>query len=192
MEDVAAALEVLAGALSQLEPECAGILAVVPVAATTVVERAEQARTGARPGETAGGRAASGTSAALRRALTAHGLARYRVHQLGAALVTVTLDAPEAQALAVLLSRRDGRPRQAQQADDAGVRGRRRPPPPCSPRPSVSNGAGPVGRCVGAGIPQSPHRRQVDHLLAAGLLLLGVVLGVGGRGVRACSRIAAC
>jgi hypothetical protein len=32
VEDVAAALEVLAGALAQLDPECAEILSVVPVA----------------------------------------------------------------------------------------------------------------------------------------------------------------
>ncbi|WP_049976658.1 hypothetical protein [Streptomyces leeuwenhoekii] len=120
VEDVAAALEVLAGALSQLDPECAEILAVVPVAAAAVVERAEQARTGARPGETADARATAGTSAALRQALTAHGLTRHRVHQLGAALVTVTLDAPEAQALAVLLSRANILPRQARQGDDGG------------------------------------------------------------------------
>lgn len=118
VEDVAAALEVLAGALAQLDPECAEFLAVVPVAAAAVVERAELARTGARPGEPAGGRAASGISAALRQVLTAHGLTRHRVHQLGAALVTVTLDAPEAQALAVLLNRPPGAlPHQAPQAD---------------------------------------------------------------------------
>ncbi|GAA3381084.1 hypothetical protein GCM10020367_70950 [Streptomyces sannanensis] len=39
-------------------------------------------------------------------------------HQLGAALVTVTLDPPGAQALAVLLDRRSGVPHQAQHADD--------------------------------------------------------------------------
>ena len=118
VEDVAAALEVLAGALAQLDPECAEILSVVPIAATAVVERAEQAGAGMTSRET-GGRAAAGTSAALRQALAAHGLTRHRVHQLGAALVTVTLDASEAQALAVLLSRRDALPRQAQ-PDDAG------------------------------------------------------------------------
>ncbi|CAL9612801.1 hypothetical protein SUDANB58_05673 [Streptomyces sp. enrichment culture] len=118
VEDVAAALEVLAGALSQLDPECAEILAVVPVAAAAVVERAEQARAGARPGEDAGGRTTSGTSTALRQALTAHGLVPHHVHQLGAALVTVTLNAPEAQALAVLLDRPSSAlPHQAQQAD---------------------------------------------------------------------------
>ncbi|MER5295805.1 hypothetical protein ABT382_27605 [Streptomyces pharetrae] len=42
VEDVAAALEVLAGALAQFDPECAEILAVVPVAAAAIVERAEQ------------------------------------------------------------------------------------------------------------------------------------------------------
>ncbi|MDQ1013400.1 hypothetical protein QFZ82_007968 [Streptomyces sp. V4I23] len=118
VEDVAAALEVLAGALAQLDPECAEILSVVPITAAAVVERAEQAGAGAS--EAVGGRAAAGTSAALRQALAAHGLTRNRVHQLGAALVTVTLDASEAQALAVLLSRRDALPRQAQQGDVGG------------------------------------------------------------------------
>ncbi|MER8062619.1 MULTISPECIES: hypothetical protein [unclassified Streptomyces] len=118
VEDVAAALEVLAGALAQLDPECAEILSVVPVAVAAVVERAEQAAAGAS--ESSGGRATTVTSAALRQALAAHGLTRARVHQLGAALVTVTLDASEAQALAVLLSRRDALPRQAQSGDEDG------------------------------------------------------------------------
>ncbi len=117
VEDVAAALEVLAGALAQLDPECAEILSAVPIAAAAVVERTEQAGAGAS--EPVGGRATTGTSAALRQALAAHGLTRHRVHQLGAALVTVTLDAPEAQALAVLLSRPEPLPRQVQ-PDDAG------------------------------------------------------------------------
>ncbi|MFF1511944.1 hypothetical protein [Streptomyces sp. NPDC058326] len=118
VEDVAAALEVLAGALAQLDPECAEILSVVPIAAAAVVERAEQAAAGTS--ESAGGRATGGTSAALRQALAAHGLTRHRVHQLGAALVTVTLDAPEAQALAVLLSRPEALPQQTQPKDDDG------------------------------------------------------------------------
>ncbi|MET9429643.1 hypothetical protein [Streptomyces sp. NPDC003036] len=117
VEDTAAALEVLAGALAQLDPECAEILSVVPIAAAAIIERAEQAAAG--PSEAVGGRATAGTSAALRQALAAHGLTRHRVHQLGAALVTVTPDAPEAQALAVLLSRGDALPRQSQQADDS-------------------------------------------------------------------------
>ncbi|MFE7516617.1 hypothetical protein ACFU8I_36105 [Streptomyces sp. NPDC057540] len=132
VEDAAAALEVLAGALAQLDPECAEILSVVPIAAAAIVERAEQAAGGTS--EAVSGRAAAGTSAALRQALAAHGLTRHRVHQLGAALVTVTLDAPEAQALAVLLSRRDVLPRQAQSEDEDGWGpGRRRPRPPRSP-----------------------------------------------------------
>ncbi|MEU9197746.1 hypothetical protein [Streptomyces hundungensis] len=118
VEDVAAALEVLAGALAQLDPECAEILSVVPIAAAAIVERAEQAAAGTN--ESISGRVAAGTSAALRQALAAHGLTRHRVHQLGAALVTMTLDAPEAQALAVLLSRRDALPRQAQPEDCDG------------------------------------------------------------------------
>ncbi|MGW6247955.1 hypothetical protein [Streptomyces roseolus] len=118
VEDVAAALEVLAGALAQLDPECAEILSVVPIAAAAIVERAEQAAAGTS--ESVGGRATVGTSAALRQALAAHGLTRHRVHRLGAALVTVTLDAPEAEALAVLLSRRDALPRQTQPEDEDG------------------------------------------------------------------------
>ncbi|MFB7258070.1 hypothetical protein [Streptomyces nojiriensis] len=118
VEDVAAALEVLAGALAQLDPECAEILSVVPIAAAAVVERAEQAAAGTSG--SVDGRAMAGTQAALRQALTAHGLARHRVHQLGAALITVTLDAPEAQALAVLLGRRGVLPRQAQPEGEDG------------------------------------------------------------------------
>ncbi|MFJ3099113.1 hypothetical protein [Streptomyces hydrogenans] len=67
-----------------------------------------------------GGRATAGTSAALRQALAAHCLTRHRVYQLGAALVTVTLDAPEAQALAVLLRRPEALPQQAHPEDDDG------------------------------------------------------------------------
>lgn len=85
VEDVTAALEVLAGALAQLDPECAEILSVVPVAAAAVVEQAEQG--GAGENESVGGRAVAGTSAALRQALAGHGLVRNRVHELGAALV---------------------------------------------------------------------------------------------------------
>ncbi|WP_327419634.1 hypothetical protein [Streptomyces sp. NBC_01233] len=134
MEDVAAALGILAGALAQLDPECAEILAVVPVAAAAVVERAEQAGAGTKPGDAAGGRAAAGASAALRQAPTARGLTRHRVHQFGAALVTVTLNAAAAQALAVLLAARLGLPRQAPAAEDepAGVQGRPRRPRPHS------------------------------------------------------------
>ncbi|MFF3932844.1 hypothetical protein [Streptomyces hirsutus] len=119
VEDVAAALEVLAGTLARLDPECAEILAVVPAAAAAVLERAEQTRAGAAPqDQTVDGPSAVGISTALRQALAAHGLTRHRVHQLGAALVTVTLDPPEAQALAVLLARGDGVPHQAQHVDD--------------------------------------------------------------------------
>jgi hypothetical protein len=121
VEDVASALEVLAGALARLDPECAEILAIVPVAAAAVVERAEQAGAGTSPIEAGGGRAVAGTSTALRQALGAHGLTRHRVHQLGAMLVAVTLDVPEAQALAVLLSRGNALPRQVQQDDGWGA-----------------------------------------------------------------------
>lgn len=119
VEDVAAALEVLAGALSRLDPECAEILAVVPAAAAAVLERAEQAGAGTVLQEqTVDSPRAVTVSTALRQALAARGLTRHRVHQLGAALVTVTLAPPEAQALAVLLTQRNGVPHQAQHTDD--------------------------------------------------------------------------
>ncbi|WP_030196296.1 hypothetical protein [Streptomyces sp. NRRL S-87] len=57
-------------------------------------------------------------STGLRRALAAHSLAGHRVHQLSPALLTVTLDAAAAQALAVLLAARRGLPRQAPAAKD--------------------------------------------------------------------------
>ncbi|MEV6124752.1 hypothetical protein AB0M23_30295 [Streptomyces sp. NPDC052077] len=118
VEEVAAALEILAGALAHLDPEYAEILSVVPVAAAAVVERADQAAAGTS--ESADGRATAGTSTALRQALAAHGLTRHRIHQLGAALVTVTLDTPEAQALAAVLSRSEALPQQAQQGVESG------------------------------------------------------------------------
>ncbi|MCF3105353.1 hypothetical protein IPZ58_27715 [Streptomyces roseoverticillatus] len=116
VEDAAAALEVLAGALAQLDPECAEILSVVPVAAAAILERVEHARTGDAPQDD--GRGAVGTSTALRQALTAHGITRHRVHQLGAALVTVTLDPADAQALAALLVQRNGTPDQARHDEE--------------------------------------------------------------------------
>ncbi|MFI9311501.1 hypothetical protein [Streptomyces triculaminicus] len=116
VEDAAAALEVLAGALAQLDPECAEIRSVVPVAAAAVLERVEHARTGDGPQDD--GRGAAGTSTALRQALTAHGITRHRVHQLGAALITVTLDPADAQALATLLAQRGEIPDQVRHADE--------------------------------------------------------------------------
>ncbi|MEV5242590.1 hypothetical protein AB0K89_26310 [Streptomyces cinnamoneus] len=116
VEDAAAALEVLAGALAQLDPECAEILSVVPVAAAAVLERVEHARTGDGPQDD--GRGAAGTSTALRQALTVHGITRHRVHQLGAALITVTLDPADAQALAMLLAQRGETPSEVRHADE--------------------------------------------------------------------------
>ncbi|WP_143659745.1 hypothetical protein [Streptomyces pharetrae] len=119
VEDVAAALEMLACALAQLDPECAELLSVVPVAAAAVVDRAEHAGAGTGMSEAVDGRTTAGTSVALCQTLAAHGLTRHRVHHLGAALGTVTLTAPEAQALAALLSRHGASlPRQAPRADD--------------------------------------------------------------------------
>lgn len=117
VEDAASALEVLAGALARLDPESAEILSVVPVAAGALLERVELTRAGAAVREAFNMQGAAVTSTALRQALTARGIPRHRVHQLGAALLTVTLDAADAQALAVLLARRDGLPRQGQGAD---------------------------------------------------------------------------
>ncbi|MER6501570.1 hypothetical protein ABT218_19775 [Streptomyces sp. NPDC001455] len=59
-------------------------------------------------------------SMGLRRALATHGLAGHRVHQLGPALLTVTLGAAQAQALAVLLAARRALPRQDSAAEDEG------------------------------------------------------------------------
>ncbi|PRH79241.1 hypothetical protein C6N75_10510 [Streptomyces solincola] len=122
VEDVAAALDVLVSALTQLDPECAEILSVVPVAAAAVVERAEQASAGA--GESNGGRAMAGTSTALRQALAAHGLTRHRVHQFDARAGHRDAGRPRTQALAMLFSRRDALPRRAQQRDVSSLFGR--------------------------------------------------------------------
>jgi hypothetical protein len=109
----------------------------VPVAAAAVSDRAEHAGAGTGMSEAVDGRTTAGTSVALCQTLAAHGLTRHRVHPLGAALVTVTLTAPSAQALAALLSRHGAAlPRQAPRADDLGCRAggnrggraRRRPP----------------------------------------------------------------
>lgn len=116
VEDAATALEVLAGALAQLDPRCADILAVVPVAAAAVAERAEQIRTGTVPPDGDGG-VDAGAGTGLRRALAAHGITRHRVHRLGSALLTLTLEPSDAQALAALLAQRDGVPRQAPPAE---------------------------------------------------------------------------
>ncbi|HEX5565905.1 MAG TPA: hypothetical protein VFY14_03015 [Streptomyces sp.] len=117
VEDAAWAMEVLAEALGQLDPECAEILSVVPVAVAALLERTDQARAGTavRGAESAPG--ASVTSTALRRALAAHGLTRHDVHQLGPALVTVTVPPADAQALAALLDPRGELPRRTRLAE---------------------------------------------------------------------------
>ncbi|MCP9963477.1 hypothetical protein LUX05_22665 [Streptomyces somaliensis] len=112
VEDAATALEVLAGTLARLDPRYADILAVVPVAAAAVAERAEQTRAGTAPPDGDVG-VDAGAGAGLRRALAAHGITRHRVHRLGAALLTLTLEPSDAQALAALLTQRDAVPRQA-------------------------------------------------------------------------------
>lgn len=57
-------------------------------------------------------------STGLRRALAAHSLAGHRVHQLGPALLTITLDAAHAQALGVVLAARRELPRQTPATED--------------------------------------------------------------------------
>ncbi|MGK5546675.1 hypothetical protein ACSNOH_18375 [Streptomyces sp. URMC 127] len=100
VEDVATALEVLTGALAQRDPESAEILAVVPTAVAALRERTDQQ---AQALDAQAGQSLPGATTEIRRALGTHRVAG-RVYQLGAALVTVTLDAADAQALAVLLA----------------------------------------------------------------------------------------
>ncbi|MFE3074327.1 hypothetical protein [Streptomyces sp. NPDC059247] len=119
VEDAATALEVLAGALSGLGPEAAEILEVIPAAVAALREHVEQTPAAAgAPGRT--GRAVDPVvvSTRLRRALAAHGLTGGRVHQLGPALLTVTLDAAYAQVLAVLLTAHRGLPQQTPPVED--------------------------------------------------------------------------
>lgn len=116
VEDAATALEVLAGALSGLSPEAAETLEVIPAAVAALRERVE--REPAAPSgraDIAGDPAVSSTG--LRRALAAHNLTG-RVHQLGPALLTVTMDSAHAQALAALLAVRRELPRQAPAPED--------------------------------------------------------------------------
>ncbi|WP_327169961.1 hypothetical protein [Streptomyces subrutilus] len=119
VEDAATALEVLAGALAELSPEAAELLEVVPAAVAALRERVERAQAVAvssGPANSVEDPAVQSTG--LRRALAAHSLAGHRVHQLGPALLTITLDAAHAQALAVLLAARRELPRQAPAAED--------------------------------------------------------------------------
>ncbi|WP_331755207.1 hypothetical protein OG936_38205 (plasmid) [Streptomyces sp. NBC_00846] len=121
VEDAATALEVLAGALSELSPEAAELLEVIPAAVAALRERVEHAPSVATPsGQADRAEDPAVLSTGLRRALTVHDLAGHRVHQLGPALLTVTLDAAHAQALAlaVLLAARRELPRQAPAVED--------------------------------------------------------------------------
>ncbi|WP_405996724.1 hypothetical protein [Streptomyces sp. NBC_00829] len=118
-EDAATALEVLAGALSELSPEASELLEVVPAAVAALREQVERAPAVAVPSGPADRvEDPAVLSTGLRRALAAHGLSGHRVHQLGPALLTITLDAAHAQALAVLLAARRELPRQALAAED--------------------------------------------------------------------------
>ncbi|MFD5510781.1 hypothetical protein ACFWIB_23835 [Streptomyces sp. NPDC127051] len=119
VEDAATALEVLTGALSELSPEAAELLEVIPAAVAALRERVEHVP--ATAGQARRSDAAEDPvvlSTGLRPALAAHNLTGHRVHQLGPALLTVTLDAAHAQALAVLLAARRELPRQAPAAED--------------------------------------------------------------------------
>ncbi|MFE3556966.1 hypothetical protein ACFXKW_19160 [Streptomyces sp. NPDC059193] len=119
VEDAATALEVLAGALAELSPEAAELLEVVPAAVAALRERVERAPAAVMPaGPAVCAEDSAVLSTGLRRALVGHSLAGHRVHQLGPALLTVTLDAAHAQALAVLLAARRELPRQAPAAED--------------------------------------------------------------------------
>lgn len=119
VEDAATALEVLAGALAELSPEAAELLEVVPAAVAALRERVERAPAAAVPSGPADHvEDPAVLSTGLRRALAGHSLAGHRVHQLGPALLTITLDAAHAQALAVLLAARRELPRQAATAED--------------------------------------------------------------------------
>ncbi|GAA2973086.1 hypothetical protein [Streptomyces enissocaesilis] len=122
IEDAASALEVLAGALAQLDSESAEILAVIPAAVAALREHTEQTRADAPAGEGVAGRGGAAVIGPLRKALAVHGISRGRVHQLGAALVTVTLDAADAQALAALLtSRGEHHDQEHRVVEDAGA-----------------------------------------------------------------------
>ncbi|MFC8492941.1 hypothetical protein ACFUJU_19500 [Streptomyces sp. NPDC057235] len=117
VEDAATALEVLAGALSELSPEAAELLEVIPAAVAALRERVEHAPAAAVPTHRANATADPAVlSTGLRRALAAHSLTGHRVHQLGPALLTVTLDA--AHALAVLLAARRALPHQPPAIED--------------------------------------------------------------------------
>ncbi|MFE0580252.1 hypothetical protein [Streptomyces sp. NPDC058874] len=119
VEDAATALEVLAGALSELGPEAAELLEVVPAAVAALRERVEQAPAVAVPARRADAAPDPAVlSTGLRRALAAHSLTGHRVHQLGPALLTITLGAAHAQALAVLLAARRELPRQPPAIED--------------------------------------------------------------------------
>lgn len=122
IEDAATALEVLAGALSEISPEAAELLEVVPAAVAALRERVEQGAAHPSPAEQSARRGDAPAdpavlSTGLRRALAAHSLTGHRVHQLGPALLTVTLDPVHAQALAALLAARRELPRQPPAAE---------------------------------------------------------------------------
>ncbi|MFJ6785237.1 hypothetical protein [Streptomyces yangpuensis] len=119
VDDAATALEVLAGALSELSPEAAELLEVVPAVVAALRERVEHAPAAVPPsGRTDRVEDPAVLSTGLRRALAAHSLTGHRVHQLGPALLTVTLDPAHAQALAVLLAARRELPRQPPPIED--------------------------------------------------------------------------
>ncbi|GAA2458697.1 hypothetical protein [Streptomyces macrosporus] len=153
IEDAACAMEVLAGALGRLDPECADILSVVPVAVAALLERTEQTHTEDAVPDDEVPRTESVTSAALRRALTAHGIVRHRVHHLGPALVTVTMAPADAQALAALLLPRGALPRRARpvEADELWGGGPARTAAAALAEALAPHGTGTYARVLGSG-----------------------------------------
>ncbi|MFD7628554.1 hypothetical protein ACFV7Q_21365 [Streptomyces sp. NPDC059851] len=104
VEDEATALEVLAGAGSGFSPEAAEISEVIPATALLARQACTRDSRTDRPAD----RTEDPAGAEYRpgRALAAHSLTGHQVHMLGLAVLTVTLDAAHAQALAVLLTAR--------------------------------------------------------------------------------------
>ncbi|MFG2667555.1 hypothetical protein ACGFY6_25350 [Streptomyces sp. NPDC048387] len=118
IEDAATALEVLAGALSGLSPRAAELLEVVPAAVAALRAGVEHVPAEAAPAPGAGRSGDPAVlSTALRRVLAVHNLAG-RVHQLGPALLTITMGPAHAQALAALLAVRRELPRQTPAPED--------------------------------------------------------------------------
>lgn len=167
MEDATTALRALAGEFAQLDPQCAVIPAAVPTAVAAVAERAEQARVGAAPhgdaSDTSTGRCGAAPTVAE------HGITRHRVRQLGAALLTLTLEPADAQALAKLLTRPGGVPRQTSPAEPGWGEGPARTVAAALAEALTSHGTGAYARIfdsshVSAGLPPLTVRSVITAL----------------------------